>query len=470
MEEGRNKKLVKDIFIYGIGNLGAKIITFAIFPVYTFFIRPDDLGYYDLSVNAILFLLPFINLQLRDGVFRFLIDNKDDRKHKAVISAAYLLIIRMIVIASILFALLQFFIDVRCGYYIFAFLISWAFYEVQIQIVRGLGHTKFFVLCGVLTAFLILVFSLIFIIILRMDIEGVFLANIAARVVVILIIETKLSLIIRYATTPAEGSKDITSALLKFCTPLILTASLLWLIGNSNRFIIQHLLGQHANGIYATVFKFAQIIELLSIVIFQAWQEMSVLQFEAEDRDKYYSSVFNSYLLILSGIVVTISLLLKIFYVHLVGAEYGSSVIYLYILCVANIGYALQSFMSAIFQAQKNTIKLFYASVFTVVISIVINYLLIKHIGLTGAAISYGISYFLLFAFNFGLARGKTKISVSSKVFIVSAAIVTGSGFVFYCTENVLLILAFWLVSLVAVYLCLPPAIINWITTKFKRT
>jgi O-antigen/teichoic acid export membrane protein len=83
--ESRNKKLIKDVFIYGVGNLGAKLITFIIFPLYTFFIEPDNLGYFDNALATIFFLMPFVNLQLREGVFRFLIDEKNESNRKAII-------------------------------------------------------------------------------------------------------------------------------------------------------------------------------------------------------------------------------------------------------------------------------------------------------------------------------------------------------------------------------------------------
>jgi Polysaccharide biosynthesis protein. len=71
MKNSRNKKFITDILIYGIGNLGSKMITFLLVPLYTYFIKPEEYGYYDLSLNIIFLMIPFVTLQLREGVFRF---------------------------------------------------------------------------------------------------------------------------------------------------------------------------------------------------------------------------------------------------------------------------------------------------------------------------------------------------------------------------------------------------------------
>ena len=47
----RSRKFINDIFIYAIGNLGSKLITFLLVPLYTYFIAPDDFGYYDIALN-----------------------------------------------------------------------------------------------------------------------------------------------------------------------------------------------------------------------------------------------------------------------------------------------------------------------------------------------------------------------------------------------------------------------------------
>lgn len=472
MEPNRNRKFIKDIFIYGVGNLGARVITFLIFPLYTFFIAPDNLGYYNTALMTIFLIMPFVNLQLRDGVFRFLIDNHDENNRKAVINQSYRLIILMMSIASLIFFIISAFVDIRCGYYILGLLLVMSFYEVQIQIVRGLGHTKLFVACGILSAFLIAIFSIVFVICLKWNIEGIFMANILARALIIIYIEIKLSIVHKYFS-PHISDTRTARMLLKYCSPLIMVVSFMWIIGNSYIYFINYHYGFYEAGLFSTVFKFATIIELLSTIVFQAWQETSVLQLNAKDRDNYYSSILNSYLLLLTGIVITLSFILKSFYGKLVDTEYESSIIYLYILCVAQIGYALQSFISAIFHAKKNTVQMFYIAFASSIVSLLSYYFLIRQIGLMGVAIAYGFSFFFMFICYMISARKTVKITFSTQAVFVSLIVLTGGGLIFHLTEQILWRIIYWILSAAAIYFTLPKVILsgakNFIADKYAN-
>ena len=75
---GRGKQFLNSVGIYAVGNIGSKLITFLMIPLYTVFVETSEFGYYDLCFTAVLLLTSFASLQLRDGAFRFLIDSKTD--------------------------------------------------------------------------------------------------------------------------------------------------------------------------------------------------------------------------------------------------------------------------------------------------------------------------------------------------------------------------------------------------------
>ena len=101
-EQNRNKKLINDIGIYAIGNLGSKLITFLMVPLYTYFISDvSDFGYYDLCLSVVFFFVPFVTLQLGDGAFRFLLNVGDDKaRQREVLSVTYRTLASMLSMAS----------------------------------------------------------------------------------------------------------------------------------------------------------------------------------------------------------------------------------------------------------------------------------------------------------------------------------------------------------------------------------
>ena len=49
---GRGKQFLKSVGIYAVGNIGSKLITFLMIPLYTFFVETSEFGYYDLCLTA----------------------------------------------------------------------------------------------------------------------------------------------------------------------------------------------------------------------------------------------------------------------------------------------------------------------------------------------------------------------------------------------------------------------------------
>ena len=89
-QQSRKKKFIKDFGIYAIGNLGSKLITFLMIPLYTYFVEnPGDYGYFDLCFQVCLLMFPIVTLQLRDGAFRFLLDTQDSTDRSRIITFVY---------------------------------------------------------------------------------------------------------------------------------------------------------------------------------------------------------------------------------------------------------------------------------------------------------------------------------------------------------------------------------------------
>ena len=211
----RATKFIHDIFIYAIGNLGSKLITFLLVPLYTYFISPDDFGYYDIVLTLTFLAMGIITFQLRDGTFRFLLDNEDEYTRRGVVSFSYKLLSQSSLAVLLVGIIFSFFYEIRDWGWIIAFVITLSLYEVQIQIVRGLGRNKQFVFAGILTAFQIGLYSLIFVAWLKMGIGGIFCSNILARLVSMVVIEFQTRVFKRYFVVSFKD-KALNRALLKY--------------------------------------------------------------------------------------------------------------------------------------------------------------------------------------------------------------------------------------------------------------
>ena len=136
----RWRKFVGDMGVYAVGNLGAKVLTFLMVPLYTYFI-PDtsEFGYFDICLTATFLLTPLVTLGLRDGVFRFLLDAPDDAARRRVVSTSFRLLARSLALWLAVLLLAAGVLPLSHTWLVLLLLLSVVANEVYGQLVRGLG-------------------------------------------------------------------------------------------------------------------------------------------------------------------------------------------------------------------------------------------------------------------------------------------------------------------------------------------
>ena len=127
----RGSKFLKDIGIYAIGNIGSKLITFMMVPLYTYFVHDtSDFGYYDVCLQVCLLLIHFFTLQLRDGAFRFLLDCNDNRQQDRIVSFVARTLVTSLTLSIVIALIIAMFRPVQYLGYIVGLLIAMSLQEV----------------------------------------------------------------------------------------------------------------------------------------------------------------------------------------------------------------------------------------------------------------------------------------------------------------------------------------------------
>lgn len=466
--QARSSKFLKDLGIYAIGNLGSKIITFAMVPLYTFFIKEtSDFGYYDLCLTIIFLLIPFATLQLRDGAFRFLLETKDDDRRSKIISFIYRTLLTSVVVSVIATALLATFTSIGYIWYCFALLIVMSFFEVITQVARGLGNNKDFVAAGIISSLGIGVFSIVFVAFMGMGIKGIFIANILARLVALAYIELRLKIIAKYfhfKINIGQVGRDI----IKYSLPLLPGSLCWWLTGSSDRWFINHFLGLDINGIYAVAFRFNGIILTLSIIFYQAWQETAILQYNSPDRDKFFSKMFNSYVSLLAILLIVYTFALKMFYPIIVDANYQESVNYLYLMGISAVIFALSAFFDMGYQCAKDTPRTLPAIFLAAIVNLACNFLLVKTIGVYGAIATSIITYLVLFVYRMHDMKRYFKLSFHSSA-AISAAIIVLSALPYHYLNSWWALLLYMAAACAVVFFTMHPETRTELLEKLQK-
>ena len=110
MSNTRQSQLAKNTVILTVGRVCTQCVSFFLLPLYTALLDPTDYGIVDLFSTYATLLLPLCNWQLDMGLFRFMLDARnDDNKQKVMVSTVTNFNHLQTIVFLALFAILQFF-------------------------------------------------------------------------------------------------------------------------------------------------------------------------------------------------------------------------------------------------------------------------------------------------------------------------------------------------------------------------
>ena len=464
----RGSKFLKDIGVYAIGNIGSKLITFLMVPLYTYFVHDTgDFGYYDVCLTVCMLLLPFVTLQLRDGAFRFLLDCGDEDERHRIVTFVSRTMLSTMTLSLLVAVLLALFTNIQYLGYIVGLLIAMSLQEVYSQVFRGLGNNRAFVMVGILAALGIGLFSLIFVAGLGWGIKGIFMANIIARLLALVLVEAKVRLITRNTRWHID-SRKVGRDIIRYTLPLLPGSLCWWLTGSSDRLFITHFLGLDANGVYAVATRFTGIIYTLAIIFYQAWQETAILQYNSPDRDRFFSKMFNSYIFLLGIIFVGYVFLLKVNYGWLIADQYEESLNYIYPLGLSAVIFALAAFFDMGYQCAKDTPRTLPAIMLAALVNVVLNFALIKPLGVYGVIVTQLVTYIVLFIYRWHDMKRYFTLKIDHRI-TVPVIVMLLSAVPFYYSDKVWMDVVYMLAALCCIATACDKELRDTLLSKFAK-
>ena len=433
----REKNLLKNIFVLGLGKVLPRFFSLFTLPIITFYLSQEEFGTYDLITTMVSFFLPLVTLQMQSAAFRFLLNNRENKDYCEIIISNILLFtfISSSVGLGVLFLFLikvPFILRVLIVLYYF---IDTYFNTVQ-QIARGLSKNKVYstsvIVCTVIEFFSIL----LFVVYLEFSLNGLICALILSCFVASIYITMELN-ILKYFKY-SKRSKKVILELLSYSWPLIPNSLSSWVMQLSDRVIISLFLGVSSNAVYAVANKIPNLFSLVQGTFNMAWQENASLAIDDSDSDLYYSKMFSLTFGVLVGIlsftIAATPLLFKI----LIKGNYQSSYNHIPILFLAAFFSSISSYIGGIYIAYKRTKEIGYTTLIAALINAFINFALIKKIGVYAASISTLISYFFLALYRMIKVRDFQKIEYDLYKFIGAIALLIMMCFICFCKILVL--------------------------------
>lgn len=412
------KKLFTNSILFGIGNLGSKLISVILVPLYTFYLKPEEYGLVDLINTTVMILIPIVSASMAEVALRFTMDSEKYGRDSVITNVLTIFIIGYIMFLFC-YPILSYF-NIFSGYLSYLYLLT----GIQIlqgigsQFLRGIGKIKEFAVNGILTTFLVGILNILFIVKFRLGVEGYLSSLVIAYFVsvVYIFITSKLWIYI----DPYQVSKKYIKTFLKYAIPLIPNTLMWWLINGSSRFMIGYFIGVSANGLFAVASKVPSLINIVTQVFSQAWQLAAIEEYDSDNKKVFYETVFNIYYKILFLSISGILVFLKPLFQVIVDASYYNGWRPVPFLLLGTVFSALAGFLGQIYIASMKTTGVFKTSIYAGISSLLSGLILIPIMGNIGAGISSLISFFILFMVRYLDANKYMQFRILWRYFIIT--------------------------------------------------
>lgn len=388
----KNKVLAKNTIILSIGQFIPKLIAMITLPIITKAFSTEEYGIYDLVISFASLMLPLMTLLVQQAVFRFLINEKEEKHIKYITTSILFVIIFSLVILGIVIiggSLAHKNLELLILAMILYFCES--FYDLIGQIARGYGKNLIYSIAVILYS----VFNMLLLV------GAMFFNSVNIKSVLVILSISYLSatmfLLFRLKLHRMFKIKDFSvntlKEMLKYSVPIIPSSIALWIVSLSDRLIITYFLGASYNGIYAAASKIPNLLVTFYNAFNLAWTELAARSIDEKDSCEYYSKLINTLCTFCFGALIALIAISPLLFDLLIDNKFDSGRSQIPILFLGVVSSCLVSFYGGLYVALKKTKQVGISSTVGAVLNALINIIFIKRIGLYAASISTVISF-----------------------------------------------------------------------------
>ena len=435
--------LLKNMGIVFIGNAGSRLLIFLLLPFYTKYLSPEEYGISDLIVTYATMLIGIVTCSISDAIFVF---PKGEPREKQVsyFSAGLLFLCFSFTVCAAVFGLLyallpsQMFFR-RYIWLIFGYVLLSGLQSFFQQFCRSIDAMVIYALSGlgytagtVASALLILPAKPIGITMLFTQYIGFFAG------ILVSFMGAKLW---RFISWPSEGAfKPDLRQLLLFAIPLVPSSVMWWMISSLNRPMLEEFVSLAAVGIYAVGCKIPALIQSFWAIVGNAWQISVLEEYGRSGFSVFFNHFFDFLLQLLALLVLVLTVAAPYIMKFFVDPEFYDAYKLIPLLSFGMIFALGAGAVGTIFTAAKVTKYFLYSSLYALFLCIVLNFLLIPSLGITGAAVANMLTLFVEFLVRVFYAKKYVSFkTVFSKILLI---VLPGTGvLLFYLCEGGILYL-----------------------------
>ncbi|MBP1564689.1 MAG: polysaccharide biosynthesis C-terminal domain-containing protein [Oscillospiraceae bacterium] len=384
------KKLASDTIIFSIGTFSSKILSTLLLGLYTGAMARSEFGLVTKMQNLVSLIAPIAILSIDEAVIRFGV--RKELSKKSVYSSSLCVALFGILISLCIFPIIGISETYRPYIqYMILLLFTSQFRWINQQYAKVKNYVKLFAADGILSTITLTLFSVLFLVVFKMTIKGYMLAIILSDVVSIIFLSYMADM--RRDFDIKLIDKKLISEMIRYTAPLIPTTVLWWVVSSSDLYMVSFFSGEDACGLYSASYRLPNLISVVSIVFFRAWQMSAISNYDSAERKKFYTKVLDAYTSVMFVASAGLMLLIKPLTMLIVDEEFHIAYRYSPYLIVGVLMMSLCTFLSSIYNASNQNGMSFKTSILAAGINIVLNIPCILIFGPQGAAFSTMMAY-----------------------------------------------------------------------------
>jgi len=440
------KRLTRHTAVYGIGHIVSRFIGFLLLPIHTNVLAPAEYRSAALLFPFLAILNYFFSYGMDVAFLRFFIMEDERVKKERILSTAFWMIFG----TGILFASLMAFYPYQFSnlifrsnlYYRLIYLSSGIlFFDalclIPFLVLRAEERSISFVMLKSMNIVANLLLNILFVVILKKGVIGIFTSNLLASVFTFLLL---MPVLFKWLKLTFSGS--YLKKLLSFGLPYVPSGLSVIVMDQMGRFFIDRMIGKEAAGIFSANFKLGMIMALVVSGFRFAWHPYFLSTAKKEDNaPSIFARVLTYFLLITGFIYLGISIFtneivnFRLFGYGIIGREYTSGITIVPVVMLSYICYGIYVNLVVGIYIKNKTIFLPLVTGIGAVVSIMANLLLIPKLGIHGAAWASFSGYFVmmvsLYFINQILYPTPYEMKRIMKIFLIGALIFISETIIF---------------------------------------
>lgn len=414
----KSKQLAIDTILFGISTFGSKILVFLLTPLYTSVLLTEEYGIADLINTTVNLIYPVLTLAITDATLRYSLD-KNCSKRAVLGNSIIITIVSLLLLIAFfpVMKMMKFEITVQLSKYWGYFVATYAMYNFHLcftNFVKGIGKTKLFAIQGIVQTVTVILCNIYFLLIIKIGLQG-YLLSIIIGFTVPTVLMFFTGGVFKYLI-PFKLDKKLFGEMLKYSIPMIPTL-LAWSINMYiNKYMLIGLLpkgeGLSASGIFSVASKIPSLLTAVLSVFTQAWQLSAISNVNDSDESNYYTKMYKAmHIVSLVGCLLIVPFS-KIASAILFDPSYYSAWQHIPFLTLSAFFSCLCGFLASAFRAYKKTGQLFVSVAVGAVVNIVLNFVLIKTIGVIGASIATAASFLITWAIRMQTIQRLVRVQI----------------------------------------------------------